>query len=542
MRGAFRYLLTVIVFVCTLAQTSLFAQEPVDYRMIEKMRDEGFNRSQVMDLVWHLTDVYGPRLANSPSYNQAAQWAKKKFEEFGAENVALFPFAGSVSMPWECTFSSVTMHTPQYMPLIAYAVPHTRGTNGRIRSNAIYVNTLEIYSESDLQKYRGKLGDKIIFISPEVPIKPDFEPRAFRLSDADLDTMAETQIIRMPELVQISGDKYNALLKGKVPKKAFSTEKIQTFFEAEGAVVLISPSQHSVKGPLWGPYDKGIVEIDDVHPVPIDGHKPLPRVTMAAEHYNRLFRLLKKGFDVELEIEIRATFHHEELEDYNVIAEIPGTDLKNEIVMIGGHLDGMPAGTGAADNAAGTAMVMEAIRILKAVDAKPRRTIRAALWGSHEIGRLGSKAYIKKNFYDPETKTQHPGYDKLSVYFNSDYYGRILGVYLHGNDLVRPIFEAWMKPFKDVGMTHLVPGNSGGSDHMSFIDSGLPGFKWINDPIEYFTTIHHTNMDLFDRIVPEDLKQAAVINACWAYLAAMRDEMLPRTPNQKKNNRRWHPL
>ncbi len=537
-----RYLLPVITFIWTLSHTSLIAQEPVDYRMIEKMRDEGFNRSQVMDIVWHLTDVYGPRLANSPSYNQAAQWAKNKFEEFGAENVVLFPFMGSGGMPWECTYSSVTMHTPQYMPLIAHAVPHTRGTDERIRSTAICVNTQEIFSEADLQKYRGKLRDKIILVSPQAPIKPDFEPRAFRLRDVDLDKMAETEIIRKPELIQIPGDKYSALLRGDIPRQALSPEKINIFFEEEGAVVLISPSQHSVKGPLWGPYDKGIVEIDDVHPVPIDGHKPLPRVTMAAEHYNRIFRLLENGIDVEMEIEIRATFFHEDLQDYNVIAEIAGTDLKDEIVMIGGHLDGMPAGTGAADNAAGAAMVMEAIRILKAVGARPRRTIRAALWGSHEIGRLGSKAYIKQNFYDPETFMRLPGYDKLSAYFNSDYYGRILGVYLHGNDLVRPIFEAWKKPFEDVGMTHLVPGNSGGSDHMSFIDAGLPGFKWINDPIEYFTTIHHTNMDLYDRIVPEDLKQAAVINACWAYLAAMRDEMLPRIPNQKKNNRKWHPL
>lgn len=542
MRSTFRYSLPVIIFIFTLSPASLSAQESVDYRMIEKMRDEGFHRSQVMDLVWHLTDVYGPRLANSPSYNQAAQWAKKKFEEFGAENVMLFTFAGLGGMPWECTFSSVTMHTPQYMPLIAYAVPHTRGTNGRVRNNAVYVNTHEIYSEADLQKYREKLRGKIILTTPEAPIKLDFKPRARRLLEADLDKMAEMEIIKRPEIVTIPGVEYKALLKGKIPRQALSTEKINAFFEEEGAVVLVSPSQHTVKGPLWGPYDKGIVEIGRVRPIPLGGHKPLPRVTMAAEHYNRLFRLLKKGFNVETEIEIRATFHQEDLQDYNVIAEIPGTDLKDEIVMIGGHLDGMPAGTGAADNAAGAAMVMEAIRILKAVGVRPRRTIRAALWGSHEIGRLGSKAYIKKNFYDPKTQTRLPGYDKLSVYFNSDYYGRILGVYLHGNDLVRPIFEAWMKPFEDVRMTHLVPGNSGGSDHMSFIKAGLPGFKWINDPIEYFTTIHHTNMDLYDRIVPEDLMQAAVINACWAYLAAMRDERIPRTPNQKKNNRRWHAL
>ena len=542
MRFSKKVLLTLLAVIAPMLTASLFAQEKIDYMMIEKMRDEGFKRSQVMDLVWHLTDAYGPRLANSPSYNQAAQWAKKKFEEFGAENVILSPFAGLGGMPWECTFSSVTMHTPQYMPLIAYAVPHTRGTNGSVRTNAVYVNTQEIFSEADFQKYKGKLRGKIILITPEAPIKPDFKPRAMRLSNQELDNMAEMEIIRKPEMVAITPDEYQSLRKGNTPRQTLSVERVHEFFENEGVAVLVSPSQHSVKGRLWGPYDKGIVEIGRVHPVSLGGHKPLPQVTMAAEHYNRVFRLLKKGFDVEMKIEIQVTFHQEDLQDYNVIAEIPGTDLKDEIVMIGGHLDGMPAGTGAADNAAGVAMVMEAIRILKSTGAKPRRTIRAALWGSHEIGRLGSSAYIKKHFYDPDTKTRLPGHDKLSVYFNSDYYGRILGVYMHGNDLVHPIFETWMKLFKDVGMTHLVPGNSGGSDHMSFINAGLPGFKWINDPIEYFTTIHHTNMDLYDRIVPEDLMQAAVINACWAYLVAMRDEMIPRTPKQMKNSLRWHPI
>jgi len=542
MRLSMKIIFALLVMIEPMLTASLSAQEQIDCEMVDQIRDEGFNRSQVMDLVWYLTDVYGPRLANSPSYNQAAQWAKKKFEEFGTENVMLSPFEGPSGMPWQCTFSSVSMHTPQYMPLIAYAVPYTRGTNGKVRSSCVYVNTREIFSEEDLEQYRGKLQGKIVLISPEAPIELDFGPRAKRLSDEDLDKMAETEIIHEPEMVAIPRDEYDSLLKGNIPRQPLSSEKVDEFFEREGAAVLVSPSRYSVRGPLWGPYDKGIVEIGRLHPVPLGGHKPLPRVTMAAEHYNRAFRLVEKGIDVEMEIEIRAVFHQEDLQDYNVIAEIPGTDLEDEIVMIGGHLDGMPAGTGAADNAAGVAMVMEAMRILKAVGAEPRRTIRAALWGSHEIGRLGSKAYVREHFYDSDAKTRLPEHEKLSIYFNSDYYGRILGVYMHGNDLVRPIFEAWMKPFEDVGMTHLVPGNSGGSDHMTFIDAGVPGFKWVNDTIEYFTTNHHTNMDLYDRIVPEDLMQAAVINACWAYLAAMRDEMIPRTPKQMKNNRRWHPI
>jgi len=518
----------------------LFSQSEVDLKMVEKIRDEGFHCSQVMELLWHMTDVYGPRLANSPSYTQAAEWAKNKFEEFGAENVTLFPFPGSECMPWECTFSSLTLQTPQYMPLIAYVVPFTRGTNGRLRTGAVIVNTREIYSEADLKKHEGKLEGKIVLIAPEAPIAPDFTPRAQRISREVLAEMAETEITHKPDEVTIPRTHYDELLKGRHPKPPLSSEIVNDFFEKEGAAALLAPSRRSIKTGVWGPFDKGIVEIGRMHPVPLGGHKPITRIMMAAEHYNRLFRLLDRGIEVELGLEVRAVFHEDDIQDYDVIAEIPGTDLKDEVVMIGGHFDGMPAGTGAADNASGAAMVMEAIRILKAVGARPRRTIRAALWGSHEIGMYGSRAYIQKTFYDYDTDTRLPAYDKLTAYFNSDYYGRIVGVYMHGNDHVRPIFETWRAPFEDLAFTHLVAGNSTGSDHMNFIKAGLPAYKWINDTIEYFTTIHHTNMDLYDRIVPEDVMQAAVINACWAYFAAMRDEMLPRSPKQMKNNRRGH--
>jgi Zn-dependent M28 family amino/carboxypeptidase len=251
-------------------------------------------------------------------------------------------------------------------------------------------------------------------------------------------------------------------------------------------------------------------------------------------------RIMGWGIDVEMEVETRIFFEEDDLRDFNVIAEIPGNDLKEEIVMIGGHYDGEPSGTGATDNASGCAAVMEAMRILKTVGAKPRRTIRAALWGSEEAGHLGSSAYVKKHFGGPETQQVLPEHNNLSVYFNMDWYGRFRGIYLQGNDLVRPIFEEWMKPFHDVGMTHIVPGNTGGTDHMDFVRAGLPGFQFIQDDLEFFTTTFHTNMDVYDRLVPEDLMQASVILASFAYNAAMRDQKLPRTPNQMKNNRRWH--
>ena len=255
-------------------------------------------------------------------------------------------------------------------------------------------------------------------------------------------------------------------------------------------------------------------------------------------------RILERGLRVKMEVEIKVKWEEDDMRDFNVIAEIPGSDLKDEVVLIGGHYDGEPSGTGATDNAAGCAAVMEAMRILTTVGARPRRTIRAALWGCEEAGHLGSRAYVKAHYADPDANPESQKYllehIKLSVYFNMDWYGRFRGIYLQGNDLVRPIFAEWMKPFHDVGMTYLVPGNTGGTDHMGFVAVGLPGFQFIQDDLEFFTTTFHTNMDVYDRLVPEDLMQAAVILASFAYNAAVRDEMLPRTNNQMKNNRRWH--
>ncbi|MCK5568884.1 MAG: hypothetical protein KAJ15_04150, partial [Spirochaetes bacterium] len=288
-----------IISVCVLVIviSSALAQEEVDYVMVDKMREEGFARSQAMDLVWYMSDVFGPRGGNSPSYNQAAQWAKKRFEEFGAENVKLDPYA-EIGMPWECTFNSVHMLTPQYMPLIAYAVSHTRGTNGKVRDNAVYVNTREIFSEADLEEYKGKLRGKIVLTMPGPKLKPDFQPPATRLSKEVLDDMAEMRIIppKETETVTITRDEYDALLQGDVPPRPLSSEKINTFFEDEGVAVLIAPSRNSVKGRLDGPFDKGTVALISGRPVPVGGHKPLPRMSMAAEHYNRIMRLLEKGF------------------------------------------------------------------------------------------------------------------------------------------------------------------------------------------------------------------------------------------------------
>ncbi len=508
------------------------AQEKIDYEMIDKFRDEGFNRSHVMDIASYMSDVYGPRLSNSPSYNRAAQWAKGRFDEYGIP--AELQAYGQLGIGWENRYASVHMHKPEYQPIIAYPFPWSRSTNGKITSTVEYVNSQTLYTESDFEQYRGKLRNKIVFIMPKRKLELNFDPLAVRLSEEELEGMAELHITQEENTVTVPAGEYEKLRQGQT-KEPLSRQKLYDLFDEAGAAVIVSPGRRGS-----GPNDKGVVFVGGGRPLPKDAPRPLPQLIMSAEHYNRVMRILEKGIDVEMEVEINNYYEEEDMNDYNVIAEIPGSDLRDEIVMIGGHYDGKSSGTGATDNASGSAAVMEAMRILKETGAQPRRTIRAALWGSEEVGHYGSSAYVEQNFGGPDVASRLPDHDKMSVYFNMDWYGRFRGIFLQGNDLVRPIFEEWMEPFHDVGMTYLVPGNTGGSDHLDFIRAGLPGFQFIQDDLEFFSTNWHTNMDVYDRLVADDLMQASVILASWAYLAAMRDEMIPRTERQMKNNRRWH--
>ena len=309
---------------------------------------------------------------------------------------------------------------------------------------------------------------------------------------------------------------------------------LNDFLDSEGVAALVQPGSSNV-----GPMDKGVVHVSGDGPLPIGEAPAMPAVIIAAEHYNRMMRVLAHGVDVELEIEIRNTFHDDDPLDRNVLAEIPGSDLANEVVMIGGHFDAEPAATGATDNAAGSAIVMEAMRILQAIEAKPRRTIRAALWGAEESGLLGSRGYVGQHLADPDSGEATAAHEDFSVYFNVDWYGRFRGIFLQGNDATQPIFEAWMRPFADVDMTWIVPGNTCCTDHMAFLEAGLPGFQFIQDDLEFFNVTFHTNMDVYDRLVASDLKQAAVVLASFAYHAAMRDEKFPRADGIN-NGRRWH--
>ncbi len=413
------------------------AQETIDHVMVDKFRDEGLNRSQVMETASYMVDVFGPRLSNSPAYNRAAQWAKKRFEDYGI-SVEVQSF-GEVGLGWENKYTSVHMHKPEYQPVIAYPVPWTRGTNGKIVSDVVFVNTREIYSESDLDRYKSQLVNTIVFTMPKRKLELQFNPVAVRISEEELEGMAELKIIPEEESVTLAQSDYAKLREGD-GKQPLPNNVSHSFFEEEGAAVLVQPGL----GGRIGHFDKGVVSVAEGSPIGKNDPKPFPRIIMAAEHYNRVVRILEKGIDVEMEVNIKIEYDEEDLDDYNVIAEIPGTDLRDEVVMIGGHYDAESAGTGATDNASGSAAVMEAMRILKATGAQPRRTIRATLWGSEEAGLRGSRAYVAQNFGGPDRESRKPDLDKLSVYFNMDWYGRFRGIFLQGNDLVRPIFEAWI--------------------------------------------------------------------------------------------------
>jgi len=534
-------LLLVLVLV-SIFSLSAIAQEPVHWDVVQKIRDEGINNSQVMDNVSWMTDVFGPRLAHSPSYLEAAEWAKKKFEEYGLVNAEVEAW-GEFGLGWRNDYTSVHMMTPQYMPIIAYPNSWTSGTNGKVTGKVVYVNYSEIMSQEDLDALKPKIRNAIIFTSAKRNLSAKFTADAVRKTQEDLDEMARTNLGGGggDDNITISRAQLNQLLggggrggrggRGNAPRP-LERNRINEFLQDNGAAVFVSP----------GSGDDGTVYVYGRTVRTKDEPKPPATLTMAAEHYNRIMRILEKGIEVEMEVEIRTSFYDDDLNDYNVVAEIPGSDLAHELVMLGGHFDATSSGTGATDNGSGSAVAMEAVRILKAIGVQPRRTIRVALWGAEETGLEGSRGYVANHFASRPGQRVRGGsdnrpieivsvenYNNFAGYFNMDNgTGKFRGVYLQGNELVRPIFTEWMKPFRDLEMTHLSPGNTGGTDHLAFDGVYLPGWQFIQDAIEYGSRTHHSNMDVYDRLVPADLMQNAIIMASFVYHTAMRDEKLPR--------------
>ncbi|HKP88038.1 MAG TPA: M20/M25/M40 family metallo-hydrolase, partial [Blastocatellia bacterium] len=488
-----------------------------------------------MEFISYLTDVTGPRLTGSPNIKSAQEWAKGRLSQWGLQNVHLEAW-GPFGRGWSLEGFALNMVKPQYNPVMAYPKAWSPGTNGPVRGAVVY---FAAKSDADLEKYRGKLKGAIVLMDKPREMKAHFDPEARRINDEELLKLANAGSQDEP--------RRRSDLTPEQKAEAELTLKKWLMASAEGAAVILEP----------GRGDGGTIFVQSATiPMPIDATRDqrprpyakdvtgvLPQAVVAAEHYNRMIRMIEKGVPVQLEVNIDARFYDQDLMSHNVIAEIPGTDLKDEVVMLGAHLDSWHGGTGATDNAAGSAVCMEVMRILQTLGLKPRRTIRMALWSGEEQGLLGSRAYVAEHFgrrvdqpgaqpgaqsTTPQFEIK-PGNEKVAGYFNLDNgTGKIRGVYLQGNEEVRPIFRAWLAPFKDLGATTLTFSDTRGTDHLSFDTVGIPAFQFIQDPVEYDSRTHHSNMDVYDRIQEDDLRQAATVMAAFVYNTAMRDKKLPR--------------
>jgi carboxypeptidase Q len=496
----------------------LFAQEKVDLEMVKKIRQEGLNNSKVMDYAFYLTDVNGPRLAGSPGYLKAANWAKGELSKIGLTNAALEAW-GEFGKGWELQKSYVALTAPYYKPLIAYPKAWTGGSNGLKNAEVLLIDAADT---TELLKYKGKLKGKVLIQYKNDTLKHSFRADAVRYTDEELTAMANAAPPQPQQRPAAGGNNDMANRMRTMQAAARVGTLLKEWAIGEGAVAILSYSMRGHDGTLFvsggGSYAKGAP----------DGFLD---IMLTAEDYLSICRLTKSGVPVKLDVDVKSASNEKDTKGYNVVAEIKGSDptLAAEVVMLGGHLDSWHSAGGATDNAAGSAVMMEAVRILKAVGAKPRRTIRIGLWGGEEQGLHGSRGYVKNHFADPATMELKPEHAKFSSYFNIDNgTGKIRGIYLQGNEKVKDIFSKWLEPFHDLGATTVTISNTGGTDHQSFDAVGLPGFQFIQDPIEYSTRTHHTNMDTYDHLIADDLKQIATIVASFVYHAAMRDEKLPR--------------
>lgn len=500
-------------------------EERLDYAMIGKIREEGLNRSQVMDHISWLSDVYGPRLTGSPAIKQAGEWAMKKFNEWGLANAhqESWPFGKG----WSLVRFSAHMTEPQVSPLIGYPKSWTPGTNGTINADVVHA---PISSEADFEKYRGKLKDKVVLLQAARAVRLLDGRIVMRMNDNDI---KEAMTAPIPPARGQRGGPGG----GDFQRAAGLQTKIQAFLLAEGVAAVFergSDSDLAAGGSdlSWMAQhtDGGTIFVQSGGPRDQNAGKVPTQIVLAVEHYNRMIRVLEKGVPVKVELNVQAQFHDEAASNgFNLVAEIPGTDLKDEVVMIGAHFDSHHSGTGATDNAAGSAAMMEAMRILKTIGAKPRRTIRIGLWGGEEEGLLGSRAYAKEHFGDPATMQLKSEHEKLAAYFNIDNgTGKIRGVWSQNNLAVQKIFTQWAEPLHDLGVNIISPRSVSQTDHLSFDALGLPAFQFVQERLEYNSRTHHSNMDTVDHVQRDDMIQMATVVAVFAYDAAMRDEKLPR--------------
>lgn len=498
--------------------------ERIDLDAINRIKEAELNRSQVMDMVGYLTDVVGPRLTGSPNLKKAQQYAIDKMREWEISNPHLEPWR--FGRGWSLEGFSANMIAPIFTSLIAYPKAWSPGTNGTVRGEVVF---FDANTEADLLKYKGRLKGKIVLLFPEREVAPNFLPPAQRTSDEDLQKLREAK----PRAAQQQNFQLSPERRARL---ALNYKKWQMLLD-EGAAVALEPGFGDA-GTVYVtgatvPAPPDTTDANRQRPWDTNPPKMIPQVVVAAEQYNRMIRILRRGVPVEMAVNVSVRFYDDPI-SHNVIGEIPGTDLKDEVVMVGGCLDSWHTATGATDNAAGAAVALEVARLIKTLGLRPRRTIRIGLWSAEEQGAFGSRAYVAEHFGRPGAFK--PEYEKFSGYFNLDYgTGKIRGVYLQGNDAVRPIFAAWLAPFKDLGAETLTINGIYATDHNSFDAIGLPGFQFLRDFMENNPRTAHTNMDVYDHVFAEDLKQSAAIATAFIYQAAMRDEKLPRKlPNRER--------
>jgi hypothetical protein len=512
-------------------------QERLDHATIQQIRDEGLARSQVMDHISWLADVFGPRLTGGPGIRQASDWAMKKFTEWGLANPHRehFPFGRG----WALERFHAQMIEPQVQPIIGAPGGWTPGTKGTITADVVHV---QIDSDDDFERYRGKLAGRIVVMQPVREVRMLEGTIVSRMGEKEI---AEAMTTPIPAARGGGGRGGRGGGRGGGPSLA---NRIQDFLRAEKVAAVFNRGSDSLESSAGSNLSIMQQRVDGGTIFPSGGGSRtsdpanvLPTVTLAVEHYNRMIRILEKGIPVKVELNIQTKFFDEPSTSsgqgpqqglgFNTIAEIPGTDpkLKDEVVLLGAHLDSVAAGTGATDNATGSAAVMEAMRILKTIGVQPRRTIRIALWGGEEQGLMGARAYVREHLGDQATMTLKPGHEKLSVYFNSDNgTGKVRGVWMQGNIAATPIFQRWIEPLRDLGVEALAPRSVSSTDHVPFDGIGVPAFQFMVDRLEYNSRTHHSNMDFYDRVQRDDMVQHATVIAVFAYNAAMRDEKLPR--------------
>lgn len=514
------------IAVLALAAMVATAQAParveiVDLDVIHRIKVEAQN-SKIMDSVFQLTDVVGHRLTNSPGYFAAADWVEKQLKEWGIEShQEKFAFGRG----WTFTHFSGHMVEPVAATLTGVPLAYTPGTKGKVSGEAMVVT---IATDSDMERYRGRIKGKILMMGTGREVVVPSAPVATRYSDQELQALTAPAAGRgkgAPGTAALANGRGGNQGKGGNPPPPAGggqqfTNRLNQFLVDEGVLVAVRIANN--------PSDAGAVFAQAGGSRDVKDPLPPPTVALLPEHYNRILRLLDEKISVKLEFDIEAKFYDDRTDSVNVIGEIPGGAQRDEVVMIGAHLDSWHGGTGATDNAAGSAVMMEVLRILKTLKLPMARTVRMGLWGGEEQGLLGSRAYVDEHFSLRDMKLK-PDHAKLSGYFNVDNgTGKIRGVYLQGNDRMRPVFEAWLKPFADMGAQTITIRNTGGTDHQSFDAVGLPGFQFIQDWVDYNTRTHHSNQDVYDRVQRDDLQQAAAIVASFVYNAATRDELLPR--------------